>query len=368
MAHWAAPDLLVQNAALLAAGVMAISLTYQPGSQAHPNLWLALRYTLAVLLGTYLTSKGLIVSDDLRFDFRAVVVALAARRHGLLPALCVALPLSLHRVGLGGTGATWGILEMGLVAVLGAHGTGWKRIDLSFDEAAPPRLWWRSLTLFTLVNLTLFPAALLAGLPLIAAACLYASTSVLGAAGLFMACEILNGRLGTLAHTSYLRHLASVDSLTGCFNRRQFDADFVGIPPSRRSFLLILDIDHFKRINDTFGHDTGDRVLVALADTLRETSRSSDCVYRLGGEEFAVLLHGSTAEDAYGVAERMRIAVETGLADRADLPGERITLSGGFVAVHGDRHQALQAADRHLYTAKGEGRNRIHGRLTGSLS
>lgn len=364
MADWSTFDPLIHNVALLAAGVMAISLTYQPGPRPRPDLWLALRYLLAVLLGMYLTSNGIVLSDDLRFDFRAVIIAVVARRHGLLPALLVVLPLSLYRASLGGSGMGWGMLQMTLIALLGSLGIGWKRIDLSFDDESPAQRWWRSFTLFATVNLTLFPAAYLAGQPLSEAVLLYAGTSILGAVGLFMSCEILQARLETLAHTTHLRHLASVDSLTGCFNRRQFDADFVTTHPSRRSFLLMMDLDHFKRINDTFGHDTGDRVLVALADTLRESTRSSDCLYRLGGEEFAVLLHDSTLDDAHEVAERIRHAVETTVARRAGLPGERITLSGGLVAVQGDRHQVLQEADGHLYAAKDGGRNRIHRQVT----
>lgn len=184
----------------------------------------------------------------------------------------------------------------------------------------------------------------------------YVTSVALGALGVVVAVEVLHSRLATLVHTS---HLAAVDSLTGCFNRRQFDADFLAPGRAGRAYLLVLDLDHFKRINDTYGHDGGDRVLVALADTLRATTRAADCLYRLGGEEFAALLHGGTLADAVGIAQRVRGAVEMELAGRARLPGEQITLSGGLAVVQGDRSDVLRAADGHLYVAKEAGRNRI---------
>lgn len=360
MAPWGALDILVQNMALLTAGTMVIGLTFRPEAKDQTLPWLALRYLAAVLLGMYLTSKGLVLFGDLRFDFRAVIIAIVARRHGAVPALLVVLPLSLYRLGLGGSGVGWGLLEMTLIATLGALGTGWLRLDLTFDEVPRSRRWWWAFQLFAAANLTVVPAALLTGQSLLQGLALYALTTVLGTLGTFMAYEILQARLQNLVHTSHLTRLAAVDSLTGCFNRRQFDADFMAPPASQPTFLLMLDLDHFKRINDTYGHDTGDRVLVALAETLRATTRSTDCLYRLGGEEFAVLLHGGTLKDAQEVAERIRHTVDTTLAAHAGLVDERITLSGGLVRVQGERHQVLRAADRHLYAAKRAGRNQIH--------
>ncbi|WP_135229017.1 sensor domain-containing diguanylate cyclase [Deinococcus fonticola] len=322
---------------------------------------MALRYVLLVALGLYLTPQSLFVFDGIRFDFRAVVVALVARRHGVFPALLVALPISLYRMTLGGNGMWWGILQMFLIATLGALGTGWARLHPTFQEETLRRRCLTPLVLYAVANLTYFPAYVQAGRPWMDALPVYVATALLGALGLFVAHEVMHGRLQTLSRTSQLHQLASVDSLTGCFNRRQFDADFQPLRPGETAFLLWLDLDHFKRINDTYGHAMGDQVLVALADTLRETTRATDCLYRVGGEEFAVLLNGGSMEDARRVSERVREAVETTLMSRVQLPDEQVTLSGGLVAVQGERHRVLQVADTHLYAAKEAGRNRIHG-------
>ena len=125
---------------------------------------------------------------------------------------------------------------------------------------------------------------------------------------------------------------------------------------------LMLDIDHFKRINDTFGHDAGDAVLRRLGLLLRQTLRTIDHSGRLGGEEFGVLLTGSGPEEAYVVAERLRtevmeLAVEHG--------GEtmRFTISIGLVSLASATGISVEAmmkkADTALYQAKNSGRNRV---------
>lgn len=352
-------DTLVVNFALLVAGVFGIGVTYRADRGGDSARWLAVRYLLTVLLGIYLTLHSVVLFGGMRFDFRAVVIALVARRHGVLPALLVAMPIGLYRVALGGGASALGLLHMALVAILGGAGTGWLRLHVPLQAGAFLRRWWTPFALFGTVNLLYFPAHTQMGLGWEVALPVYVTSVALGALGVVVAVEVLHSRLATLAHTTHLAHLAAVDSLTGCFNRRQFDADFLAPGRAGRAYLLVLDLDHFKRINDTYGHDAGDRVLVALADTLRATTRAADCLYRLGGEEFAVLLHGGTLADAVGIAQRVRGAVEVDLAGRAQLPGEQITLSGGLAVVQGDRSDVLRAADGHLYAAKEAGRNRI---------
>ena len=163
-----------------------------------------------------------------------------------------------------------------------------------------------------------------------------------------------------------LRHQAIHDPLTGLLNRGEFIARFER-EASRAArggatySLLMVDIDHFKRVNDAYGHPAGDQVLREIAARLTALLRPHDSIGRYGGEEFAVLVPDSGPEAARQVAERMRAAVQ---GTRFHLGGDtvEITISIG-VASSSDRHAGwealLAAADRALYEAKAAGRNRV---------
>ena len=120
----------------------------------------------------------------------------------------------------------------------------------------------------------------------------------------------------------------------------------------------MLDIDHFKRVNDTHGHDAGDAALRFLADVLRDELRGVDTAARYGGEEFAVILPQANLDGALIVAERLRTRIET-----TEIPGiGHITASLGIATfpLHANsRNQLVSTADRALYDAKHEGRNRV---------
>jgi len=163
-----------------------------------------------------------------------------------------------------------------------------------------------------------------------------------------------------------LNHLASTDTLTGIANRRHFMERFaMELERVRRygnpATLLMLDLDHFKRINDQYGHATGDRVLRHFTDQARQLLRKVDVCGRLGGEEFGILLPDTELAGASEFAERLRRQVaET----PCEGPGEPIayTVSIGLTDCdHGaiDADQILAKADRALYRAKASGRNRI---------
>jgi len=158
-----------------------------------------------------------------------------------------------------------------------------------------------------------------------------------------------------------LEDQASTDGLTGARNRRFFQESLAaslaaygrtGIPFS----LMLLDIDYFKKINDTYGHPYGDEVLKRLAALLRGLSRETDVVARYGGEEFAVILAGAGAREAAVAGERYREAVE-----REDMGPARVTISVGVAeaAEPDDAEALISRADRALYRSKGDGRNRV---------
>lgn len=173
-----------------------------------------------------------------------------------------------------------------------------------------------------------------------------------------------------------LARLAVTDELTGLCNRRGFETEMEDELWRARRFgyplaVLLFDLDHFKAVNDTWGHAFGDIVLKEFAEVLRSSSRRIDKVARLGGEEFVALLPATDATGATTFAEKVRTstaAVEIPCEDRSK-PPIRITVSGGgAVAMAVDQTDAsisevaqdlLQAADRCLYQAKDAGRNQV---------
>lgn len=160
-----------------------------------------------------------------------------------------------------------------------------------------------------------------------------------------------------------LRRLSTTDALTGLHNRRHLDEtmhmEFVRAQRAHVPFSVIMfDVDHFKRFNDTHGHDQGDRVLQAVASVARHVVREYDVPCRYGGEEFLVILPETGNGDAVAVAERLREDIE---AMRVD--GLRVTISLGvasFPDVHADTaDQMIELADQALYRSKEAGRNRV---------
>lgn len=155
---------------------------------------------------------------------------------------------------------------------------------------------------------------------------------------------------------------ARTDPLSGLLNRRGFDAQ-VGqsLAMARRSgralSMVLMDLDHFKRINDTFGHDMGDEVLKLLARTLQRRLRDSDICARIGGEEFVALLPDTDLEGARVMAE----ALVAAMAQQNDAVWGRVTLSAGVSCLRATDSEAtlLRRADEALYAAKGQGRNQV---------
>lgn len=163
-----------------------------------------------------------------------------------------------------------------------------------------------------------------------------------------------------------LRRLATTDALTGANNRRSFmERAGAEIMRSKRYnspvAILSLDIDHFKRVNDTYGHPVGDKVLKALVTICKDTLRSTDIFARMGGEEFSAILPESDVASAHKTAERLREAVEKSVV-RTETDAIRYTISIGISTLAGaDDHLDLlmRRADKALYKAKEQGRNRV---------
>ena len=167
---------------------------------------------------------------------------------------------------------------------------------------------------------------------------------------------------------TFMRHEASTDSLTGIANRKLFDSELQRAAKRAKDegeelCLLIIDIDHFKKFNDTYGHQTGDKVLKLLALTLTESIKGQDTAARYGGEEFAVILPHTSMANALKVAEEIRLRVANRKV-RNRVTGEtlgQINVSIG-VGRYDSRERVtrlIARADRALYRAKETGRNRV---------
>jgi diguanylate cyclase (GGDEF)-like protein len=162
-----------------------------------------------------------------------------------------------------------------------------------------------------------------------------------------------------------LEIMASTDKLTGLANRQTFDVSIEyalkSRPRNQRPVsVILLDIDHFKRINDTLGHLRGDAVIQKVAATVRETLRPADLPCRWGGEEIIALLEDCALPQALALAERIRAAVEA-LPMSETGPGIRVTVSAGVAQVRDgdDPDGVISRADHALYAAKDAGRNRV---------
>ena len=155
---------------------------------------------------------------------------------------------------------------------------------------------------------------------------------------------------------------AITDPLTGAYNRRRLDTVLEqAIERNRRkptpASLLLIDVDHFKRINDEFGHAVGDRVLKQLVALMAERTRKIDSLFRIGGEEFLLLLADTRETDATEAAEHLRIVI----ADSTLVPEMRLTVSIGVseLQAHDTVQTWIRRADEALYAAKHAGRNRV---------
>jgi diguanylate cyclase (GGDEF)-like protein len=158
---------------------------------------------------------------------------------------------------------------------------------------------------------------------------------------------------------------ASIDGLTGLPNRRYLEELLATVGPRRRSGdrlgVLMIDLDHFKGLNDRYGHAAGDRVLRAVAERISSAVRAEDTPARYGGEEFAVVLRRADPQQAVEVAERIRQQIKD-IATRDVGVGERISVSIGVAVADShlaDAQALLGAADEALYRAKREGRDRV---------
>ena len=173
--------------------------------------------------------------------------------------------------------------------------------------------------------------------------------------------QILNMREALIEKNSMLDNLARTDELTGLNNRRAV-MEFINLPIEKtgKYSVIMADIDDFKKINDTYGHDQGDKVLVSLSEIFRENVRNSDIVCRWGGEEILVILMKCGLKDAQKIAEKIRNAINSENLIQIDGTDAKVTMTFGIAyADHSGGQDIIKAADHNLYQGKNSGKNCI---------
>ena len=302
----------------------------------------------------------IVMQEGVFIDARGVILTLAGPFGGVTAAAISATCAIAYRLWLGGAGAPIGCVTILVATVVG----------IAFARFAP--LNRGAYTLRQLLLLSVFGSLhgfsvllVLAFIPVPGLVGSLVPLCMLNSIGIVVLGSFLSAEGRRRHATRRLEKEAATDVLTGLPNRRAFDAaasDLAGTArtQSRSVALLMIDLDHFKQVNDRWGHDAGDRVLCNAAKAITSAIREEDVAARYGGEEIAVLLPDTMEHDALAVAERIRTAVQTeAIPRRLGMTG--ITVSIGVAAASGeniDIHDLFQAADRALYDAKRAGRNR----------
>ncbi|MBQ8093559.1 MAG: GGDEF domain-containing protein [Clostridia bacterium] len=153
-----------------------------------------------------------------------------------------------------------------------------------------------------------------------------------------------------------LSYEASHDALTGLYNRSAYD-EYSQLNQKRGIALILIDVDLFKRINDEFGHEAGDRVLTRVGKVLKRTFRESDKVFRVGGDEFAIILVGVASSRVNVLRDKIADAAKILSEPEKDTPGVTLSVGVAFSDQVNDRRELFKAADRALYMIKRNGRN-----------
>lgn len=310
---------------------------------------------ILVMLEPVRLGEGLII------DARAIIVGMAAAFGGWPAAVLSALMAASWRLYLGGVGAPTGVTGILLVALLGQV-WAWRLKPKGHVSLRALAGLGAFIALYTTTSILLpwqiFSQMAATVIPVIVLAC------ILGA--VVMGSLIEREQVYIRAETGW-KNSAHTDPLTGIPNRRWFqdtlDHDLSRSTGPASHLLLIIDADHFKRINDRYGHAAGDAALVFIANIMRGRTRNGDAICRLGGEEFAVFVPDTSRE----AAERIANALHAGISD-TDFTFEDtvipLTVSIGAVlwcprAGTATPDLLFRAADAALYTAKESGRNQV---------
>jgi diguanylate cyclase (GGDEF)-like protein/putative nucleotidyltransferase with HDIG domain len=352
---------------LVVLGYVAVTLVIEPqlgGGLLSGADKVALAETLLAVLAGIWVAGGLMVADRrLPLGMKLVALGIAAQAASWLVYSYV-FTVNASQDGswvLTGWQVTWSLLIVGAVAELTGVGA-----QVSEERQSRGLSVWVT-TVGVIVLLSLIVVLSSGGTVSLVAICAALFGVLIVVTRLHVALsdrQQLAGQMQTMAET---------DALTGISNRRVFDARLAmsadeAVRSAQTVGVLTIDIDHFKAINDGYGHPLGDRVLQQIANRLAGVIRPSDTLSRMGGEEFAVLALGVTIESIAALAERCRHAVsfEPVTVDGVSI---QVTISVGAACMPGHAQhtdELLRVADRALYEAKTAGRNAVHVGYAGS--
>ncbi|GGL98872.1 GGDEF domain-containing protein [Deinococcus aerophilus] len=340
---------LLLNFCLLVTLSYLLSVTYRSWTEPRCGRPMLLRLAFKAVMALILLSFPAHLQTGVIIDLRTVPVVMATLRYGPGAGLLVALPVLLYRAVLGGVGVPVAVISLlSVIVVVSVLRRRWHLAEAAGDV---PRTLALAATMF---------APNLLSLPLLTSSLtlfnqIYLPLLTLNLAGFFTANSIVQSRLRLLRLTASFREQAHQDQLSGLANRRQFDRDICRAGPG--DLLLMIDIDHFKSVNDTYGHAEGDRVLVGVGQALQSALRQHDVAYRYGGEEFTAIVRRVSGRPQ-DVAERIRrhLAAQrfANLGDRGITVSVGVSACGEVTAA-----ETVQRADEALYAAKRAGRNRV---------
>ena len=338
-------DQSLLNFSILVGMVSLIGLTFPYRNEERPVHRVA-RWLLLAGGGSFLLQHSMTLSAGVRVDLRLLPVALATFLGGPVYGLSVSIPMVIYRFSLGGVGVWPSCLAVALTVLVSLL-ISRRRHQFQLSP-------WELLKTSALISLV----GNLSYLLLPGTLGIFVLTLPVKAASLLVVFMLLQTRFRLVGSFQDYRRMAFTDKLTGLSNRRQFDDDLKPGQAEPPAFLLLLDIDHFKTVNDRYGHEFGDKVLQQTAHLLRENLRHWDRAYRYGGEEFAILLRHCTVQQARMVAERLRGSVEGQMVQRLDC---QVTVSIGAVSLPTRILPgiSLRRADDALYTAKNSVRNQV---------
>ncbi|GAA5439882.1 hypothetical protein Dcae01_01389 [Deinococcus caeni] len=343
---------LFVNLSVLVTLSFVMSLTYR--SWPPPRFWhlKALRLALTVLTALALCALAPTDASGLRISLWLVPIAVMILRYGVGSGLLAGLPaalLPLVEPGQAPAAVTLSLINLLLVGGL-SHLFRWA-LDMSDPHGSLQRHAWVAALIFLPVNLGL---VLLPG-----GADALERTYLIGWAfnvlGFWAVASMITGRVALLQSTDTYREQAHRDALSGLPNRRQFELDLPFTVPG--DALLLIDVDHFKRVNDRYGHPVGDQVLARIGGLLSDALRGRDRAYRYGGEEFAVILRRVQPGHIEEVAHRLRELIAT--TDFGNPPGQMTVSVGGAPFGLWSRTRTLWDADEALYRVKQGGRNDV---------